>query len=119
MNTRNIGTFYEDAACGYLRREGITILERNFRCRQGEIDIIGREKNLVIFFEVKYRRSDIYGEALYAVPVKKQKKICRCADFYCMKHPWITQIRYDVIAITDTKVEWVQNAFSHIGYHWS
>lgn len=119
MNTRNTGTFYEDAACEYLRRQGITILERNFRCRQGEIDIIGRQKDCIIFFEVKYRRTENYGEAIRAVPFPKQKKICMCADYYCMQHPWISTIRYDVIGITDTKIEWVKNAFEHVGYSWN
>lgn len=119
MNTRKIGTFYEDAVCEYLRQHGISIIERNFRCRQGEIDIIGRDKDCVIFIEVKYRRTDTFGEALYAVPYYKQKKICCCADYYCMTHPWIRHFRYDVVGITDTRIEWVQNAFCHIGYHWN
>ena len=117
MNTRKIGAFYEEAACEYLQKQGVLIMERNFRCRQGEVDIIGRDKNCVIFFEVKYRRSEEFG-ALYAVPYTKQKKICRCADYYMMTHPWIYQIRYDVIGITGTRIEWVKNAFNHIGYHW-
>lgn len=117
MNTRKIGAFYEESACEYLKEQGITIIERNFRCHQGEVDIIGRDKNCVIFFEVKYRRSEEFG-ALNAVSRTKQKKICRCADYYIMIHPWICQIRYDVIGITDTRIEWVENAFNHIGYHW-
>ena len=117
MNTRKIGAFYEEAACAYLQNQEIEIMERNFRCRQGEVDIIGRDKNCVVFFEVKYRRSEAF-EALYAVPYTKQKKICRCADYYMMIHPWIYQIRYDVIGITGTRIEWVKNAFNHIGYHW-
>lgn len=119
MNTRNIGKFYEDAACEYLRRHGITILERNFRCRQGEIDIIGRQKDCVIFVEVKYRRTNQCGEALGAVSFQKQKKICKCAAYYCMQHPWVSHIRYDVIGITDTKIEWIQDAFDHTGYGWN
>ncbi len=118
MNTREIGIFYEDAACEYLRSQGITIIERNFRCRQGEVDIIGKDKDCVIFFEVKFRRTDAFGDALQAVPYYKQKKICRCADYYCMTHPWIESIRYDVIGITDTRIEWIKNAFFHIGHHW-
>lgn len=119
MNTRQTGTFYEDAACEYLRRQGVTILQRNFRCRQGEVDIIGRYKDCVIFFEVKYRRTDTYGEALLAVPFQKKKRICKCAEVYCMYHPYVTRFRYDVIGITDTKIEWVRDAFQHIGYGWN
>ncbi len=119
MNTKNIGTFYEDSVYEYLKEQGIRILEQNFRCRQGEIDIIGRWKDCLIFFEVKYRKADSFGGALGAVDFRKQKKICRCADYYCMLHSWNGNLRYDVIGITDTKIEWIKDAFSHIGYHWS
>ena len=119
MNTRKKGAFYEDVACRHLQQHGIIILERNFRCRIGEIDIIGKKNDCIIFFLVKYRHSDYNGAALAAVGFSKQKRICRCADVYCMFHPWIKNIRYDVIGITDTKLEWIENAFSHIGYSWN
>lgn len=118
MNKREIGTFYEAAVCEYLKKNGIRIVERNFRCKQGEVDIIGRDGDCFIFFEVKYRRTNAFGEALQAVNYNKQKKISRCADFYCMIHTQVRQIRFDVIGITDTKIDWIQNAFGHIGYHW-
>jgi len=118
LNTRKTGTFYEDAACEYLQKQGVTILERNYRCRLGEIDIVAKDKNCIVFVEVKYRRTNQYGDALMAVGYAKQKKICRCAEVYCMYHPWVSQVRYDVIGITDTKVKWIQNAFEHHGYSW-
>ena len=116
MNKRQIGTFYENAACEYLKKQGINILERNYRCKMGEIDIIGRQGDCVIFFEVKYRISYEFGPPLEVVDVKKQRTICKCAAVYCMCHPYITQIRYDVIGIRDTQINWVQNAFMHRGY---
>lgn len=106
------------AACEYLQKQGVKILERNYRCRSGEIDIVARDRDCIVFVEVKYRKSDQHGEALAAVHYAKQKKICRCAAVYCLCHPWITQFRYDVIGITDTKIEWIKNAFEHIGYNW-
>lgn len=118
MNKREIGTFYEEAVCEYLKQNGIWIVERNFRCHQGEVDIIGKEGDCLVFFEVKYRKTNAFGDALQAVPYNKQKKICRCADFYCVKHRWKGQIRFDVIGITGTKIDWIRNAFDHIGYHW-
>ena len=119
MNKRRTGAFFEEAACVYLQKHGVIVLERNFRCRQGEIDIIGRQGDCVIFFEVKYRRTIHFGEALCAVPFAKQKKICQCAQVYCMYHPEVTHLRYDVIGITDTKISWVKNAFLHVGYTWN
>ena len=118
MNTRKTGAEYEALAEQYLQSQGIKIIERNYRKRNGEIDLIGKNQEYLIFFEVKYRKTDAYGGALQAVSYYKQKKICRCADYYCIIHPWIQQIRYDVVGITDTRIEWIKNAFSHIGYHW-
>lgn len=116
VNKRRLGTFYEDVACEYLKKQGVTILQRNFCCKMGEIDIIGKMDDCVIFFEVKYRKNETHGQALAAVDYKKQIKISRCANVYCMLHPYITRIRYDVIGITDTKIEWIPNAFLHKGY---
>ncbi len=116
VNKRQIGDFYENSACAYLKAQGIKIIKRNYRCKLGEIDIIGKEGNCVIFFEVKYRKSDAYGYSVSAVDYKKQKRICKCASYFCMQNPWINEIRYDVIGVTDTKIDWVRNAFSHIGY---
>ena len=118
LNTRKKGTYYEGAACEYLKKQGVVILEQNYRCRQGEIDIIARDGDCTVFVEVKYRKDNAFGDALAAVGHAKQRKICRCALVYCMHHPWITSIRYDVIGITDTKVEWIKNAFEHTEYSW-
>ena len=75
VNKRKLGTFYENAACEYLRDRGILILEQNYRCKMGEIDIIGKENDCIIFFEVKYRKTEEYGQALAIVDYKKQKRI--------------------------------------------
>lgn len=116
MNKRSIGTFYEERACEFLQEQGIIIIQKNFRCKQGEIDIIGKDGNCIVFTEVKYRKSDDYGHAFFAVDIKKQIKICRCAACFCMKNSWVSEFRYDVIGISDTKIEWIKDAFSHRGY---
>lgn len=92
------------------------ILERNFRCRQGEIDIIGRQNGYLVFVEVKYRRTQKCGSALAAVDFRKQSRICRTADFYRYLHRYgeQTAVRYDVLAVQGEEVEWVPNAFPHI-----
>ncbi len=116
MNKRRVGTFYEERACEYLKKHGIIILKMNYRCKMGEIDIIGKDGNCVVFFEVKYRRNDDYGHAFFAVDTKKQYRICRCATCFCMQNAWVSEFRYDVIGISDTKIEWMKDAFSHRGY---
>lgn len=121
MNKRETGERYEQAACDYLRARGVAVLEKNFSCRQGEIDIIGRYEEYLIFAEVKYRTSGKFGTAEAAVTTGKQKKICRVADYYRFLHGIgdDNPIRYDVIAIQkqengDDTIKWYQNAFCHI-----
>ncbi|MGL5260284.1 MAG: YraN family protein [Lachnospiraceae bacterium] len=115
-NKRAVGTFYEEMAISFLKKNEILILEKNYRTRYGEIDIIGREDDTIIFFEVKYRKSIEYGHPTEAVNKKKQKIICKVATQYCVTHFVNDLVRYDVISICNGEIEWYKNAFSHIGY---
>ena len=116
-NTRAIGKAQEELACRYLEEKGIRIQARNFRCRQGEIDLIGYDGEYLVFFEVKYRKDASKGSAAEAVGIRKQRKICRVSDYYRMSHkcPSDTAVRFDVIAIDDDNIEWIQNAFDYCG----
>lgn len=118
MNTRQKGNEQEQLAAEYLEARGMSIVARNFRCRQGEIDMIGYHKGYLVFVEVKYRRGKAKGWALEAVNASKQRQICKVADYYryIRKIPLKTAIRYDVVAIQGESVEWLQNAFPHIYY---
>ena len=81
MNTRQTGNVYEQMAADYLEKQGMRILERNFRRgRNGEIDIIGRDGKYLVFVEVKYRSGDEKGNAAEAVTTAKQRTICRVAQ---------------------------------------
>lgn len=115
MNKRQMGAFWEEAAALYLQRAGVRIAARNFRCSQGEIDIIGFHQDCLVFFEVKYRKDAAFGEALEAVDARKQYRICRCADFYlyrCHKGQELS-VRFDVVAVCGETVQWIQNAFDY------
>lgn len=100
-------------AISYLEARGITILEHSFRCRTGEIDIIGKQKELLIFFEVKYRSKNRLGYAEEAVNSRKQKVICKTALFYLCRYgiPLNQPMRFDVIAINGNSIKWYPNAF--------
>ena len=116
MNTRKIGTDKEELAAEYLTDRGMRIVERNFRGRQGEIDIIGYHDGYLVFVEVKYRKDTARGTALEAVGIRKQRQICKTADYYRYLHHCgeNTSVRYDVLAIQGEEIFWVQNAFPHI-----
>ncbi|MCR5144252.1 MAG: YraN family protein [Lachnospiraceae bacterium] len=119
MNTRTVGAANEDVAASYLENNGYKILDRNFRCKTGEIDIIGINEGCLCFIEVKYRKNrKIEGSAEAAVNIHKQNKICRTSDYYRMvKHiSSDTNIRYDVVAIYGDDIIVYKNAFSYIGF---
>ena len=116
MDRRKVGTDGDILAAAFLEEQGGCILERNYRNRNGEIDIIGRDAEYLVFFEVKYRRTADMGYPEEAVGIAKQRQICRVADHYRMIHklPLQTALRYDVIAIEgEQQIRWVKNAFPH------
>lgn len=116
MNNRETGAQKEQQVCAYLVSKGIIMKEQNFRCRQGEVDIVGYDGEYLVFFEVKYRSGNSKGSAAEAVGLTKQKKICRVADYYRMLHHCAedTPIRFDVVAVEEGRIEWIKNAFAYI-----
>jgi putative endonuclease len=112
-NRRKIGADYERQAEEYLQTCGYRILERNYRCRQGEIDLIAREGEALVFLEVKYRRTAAHGLPSEAVTPAKQRTICRVADYYRLTHgiPDNTPCRFDVVSILGQEITLYRNAF--------
>lgn len=115
MNRRNTGTAYEKIAADYLRKQGIKIREMNYRISQGEIDLIGEDRDAIIFIEVKYRKTASYGYPWEAVSINKQKKICKVARQYCYSKRIKKQVRYDIVSICGEEIIWFKNAFEHVG----
>ena len=116
-NRRQTGSFYERKAGEYLEKQGYKILEYNYRCRAGEIDIVARDGEYLVFCEVKYRKDDKKGTPLEAVTLQKQRTISRCAMFYIMERGVDGKAcRFDVAGITgsEKKIELIRNAFSYI-----
>jgi putative endonuclease len=113
MNKRKVGSEWEDRAAAYLKKRRVVILERNYRCRTGEIDIIGREGDTYIFVEVKYRRNSSYGLSYEAVTPKKQQTIKYVSQFYLLSHgiPLDVKIRFDVCGIDGTEMTYIKGAF--------
>lgn len=112
QNKRKTGTTYEQAAGYYLEQHGYEILEYNYRCRIGEIDLIARDGPYLVFCEVKYRHNGHKGNPLEAVDHRKQYRIIRCAQYYMLVNR-LGEIpcRYDVIGIEGNQISLIKNAF--------
>lgn len=117
-NSKDKGNYAEQVAAKYLNKQGLTLLENNFTCRYGEIDLIMQQNQELIFIEVKYRQSTNFGGAIMAIPSSKQKKIKKTAAFYLQQHQlnaYNTAHRFDVIAlqgnINAPEITWLANAF--------
>ena len=116
MNKRQIGTEKEKMAGAYLEENGYEIIEYNFRCKQGEIDIVAKDGGYLVFCEVKYRSGTTSGTPFEAVDYKKQRVISRCALFYISKHRlYDAACRFDVISVTNEEIRVIKNAFDYIG----
>ncbi len=88
MSTRSIGDRAEKLACDYLSRLGYKILERNYQIRGGEIDIVAKDKSILVFVEVKARWSHEFGEPLESINYFKMKSLLKTALFYIQKINW-------------------------------
>lgn len=113
QTTRAVGKAYEDKACAYLKSKGYRILDRNFTKRGGELDIVAKKDDTLVFVEVRYRADNRHGDPLETVTKAKQRRIIQTAQFYLLKKklPQDRLMRFDVIAITDDNLNHVENAF--------
>ncbi len=112
------GKATEEFAKQYLIKQGLTFIDNNVHCRQGEIDIIMRDNDIFVFVEVKYRKNNNFGGAISAVSQSKQNKIRHCVAFFLQKanlNEYNTPCRFDVVAldgdINQPQVTWLKNAF--------
>ena len=107
------GDAAEKQACTHLQQAGLRLIEKNFHCRQGEIDLIMQEGEALVFIEVRYRRNNHFGNAAESVNARKQAKLISTAQYYLLKHPKLAHApcRFDVVSITGHELEWIKNAF--------
>ncbi len=97
-----VGKKGEELAAKYLAAKGIEILQFNYRCGRAEIDLIGLEKGILVFVEVKYRTNLLYGFPEESVDKAKAKRIKSAAENYIFEKNWLHDIRFDIVAIVDT-----------------
>ena len=106
------GNFGEDKAAKFLKEQKYKIIKRNYKNKLGEIDIIAKQKDTIVFVEVKTRTDEKYGFAAEAVDTKKQQKIRNVAVLYAQKYN-ITDMRFDVVEVylNEEKINHIVNAF--------
>ena len=109
---KRLGKQGENAACRYLKRRGYKIIERNYKTRFGEVDIIARKDDTVAFIEVKTRLTDKFGAPAEAVTFAKQRKYALSAQFYFSQCEDDCIIRFDVIEGFRGEINHIENAFS-------
>jgi putative endonuclease len=111
-----VGKAGEEAAVQYLRQHGYRILERNYRCRFGEIDLIARDGSVLAFIEVKTRRSHMYGPAAAAVTWRKQRHLIKASQTYLVHQKKAHDLcRFDVVTVDmdapHPHIELIKDAF--------
>lgn len=116
--SRHTGARYEQLALRHLKANGLELVEKNYHCRLGEIDLVLREDNCLVFVEVRYRSSNRFASAAHSVDAKKQAKIARAASMFLGKNPSLSNstVRFDVVAFDSPEsnpgaIQWTRDAF--------
>lgn len=115
--SQRTGAAVEQAALVYLQKQGLRCVARNFTSRSGEIDLIMRGDNCLVFIEVRYRRSLRFGGGAASITRDKQSRLVRTAEYFLLRHPRYRTIpcRFDVVAASgepdQPELSWIPNAF--------
>jgi len=112
------GRDYEAVAERYLQERGLTSVARNFRLRGGEIDLVMRDRDTLVFVEVRYRARDALVSPLETITPAKQQRIVRTASAFLQRHPKLASLpcRFDALGLVGTdgnlRFDWIKGAFS-------
>jgi len=116
-NAPSQGAYVEQLVAMYLQTQHFRSLYTNFRCRLGEIDLIGLHQNQVVFVEVRFRRNALFGGAAASIDHRKQQKLRKTAQYFLQRYPSYAEkaCRFDVAAVTLSEgkyvIDWIQDAF--------
>lgn len=107
------GAQAEDLACAHLERAGLRLRTRNYRCPQGEVDLVMDDRDTLVFVEVRFRRSDTFGTPAETVDRRKQARLRAAAGHYLLTHAADRACRFDVVAVSglNAHIEWLRDAF--------
>lgn len=111
------GKLAEDRALSYLKKKGLKLLQRNFRSKQGEIDLIMRDHGVTVFIEIRARSNNSIIDALETIDQRKCARIIKTSEYYLLRHRPTSKdsYRFDIVIISgpleSAKIEWIKNAF--------
>ena len=106
------GQAAEAQAAVFLQEHGLRLVERNYRCRMGEIDLIMNDGDTLVFAEVRLRKSVSFGGAAASITPHKQSKLIRAAQHYLQSLKKQPPCRFDAVLLDGLKIEWIKDAFS-------
>jgi len=110
----------EAACCAYLKSQGLKLVEKNFSCRHGEIDIIMLDKKTLIFVEVRFRKNNLFGGGLESITTAKQRKLRMTAELFLQQNTRYENARFDVVSMSKNnqtsdkqqyRFDWITDAF--------
>ncbi len=110
--TTESGRLAEDRALAYLNTQGLVLIKRNFRSRRGEIDLIMRDADTLVFVEVRRRRSRHFGGAAASITAVKRARLWQCAQFFLQRYPSPPACRFDAVCIDGEVLTWLRHVFS-------
>jgi putative endonuclease len=107
------GRAAEDRAAEFLRTQGLQILERNYLRRLGELDIVARERDVLVIAEVRFRANNRFGGAAASVDFRKQQRIIRATSQLLQRRPDLARmpVRFDVLCVSGPSIDWIRQAF--------
>lgn len=111
---QRIGERAEQQALRHLEDAGLRLIDRNYRSRYGELDLIMADGQTVVFVEVRYRRSTRFGGPVASIDHRKRQRLIATAEHFLQTHKALRQrpARFDIVAVTEPDtLEWIQNAF--------
>ncbi len=111
MNRKLRGQRAEQLACDFLQRQGMKLIESNYRCRLGEIDLVMQDGQQLVFVEVRFRRNQTFGGPLASISHRKKARLIATAKHYLLSKKVRNSVRLDVVGISlDRQIQWIPNA---------
>ena len=110
-NEGTAGAVAEKNALAFLKQRGLNLVLQNYRSRWGEIDLIMRDQNELVFVEVRYRKHKSFGGPEASIDAHKQRRLIKTAETYLQKQSGDIMARFDVVAIDSENIRWIKNAF--------